>query len=102
MEANYISSVILEAQDKATNKTNKIFHLHRAYVLFRECQQDTNIITPQQIKFVTDEKCFGGKQSMEVRQGVCTVAEMEGKWVQYFQNRQAMENINMEIFKDTL
>lgn len=46
MEANYISSVILEAQDKATNKTNKIFHLHRAYVLFRECQQDTNIITP--------------------------------------------------------
>lgn len=61
MRTDYIPSIILEAQDKTTNKTNKISHLHRAYVLFKECQQDVNIVTTEQIKFVTDGKCFGGK-----------------------------------------
>ena len=46
---------------KIKQQTNKISHLHRAYVLFKECQQDVNIVTTEQIKFVTDGKCFGGK-----------------------------------------
>lgn len=44
MRTYYIPNIILGAQDKSINKTNKILHLHGANVLFRGGQQETNVI----------------------------------------------------------